>query len=435
MRRKISAMVRWLTAAALLGVIAARGVAAEQMAPSVDRPVTISFYDYNLATAGLGGDATRELIADFMAQNPNIKVEGVGVPPGLINARVQADIAVGRRPDLAQLGFGDLDFNVHQFGVKALDDVVPPDELKAHLAGMAPSGLELGRLDGKMYGLAFTFSTPILFYNATLFRAAGLDPDQPPRDFDAVKEAAVTIHQKTGKAGFFPTVFDFDWMLQGLVLSNGGRTLSEDRKTLRFDDPALIGVLRTFHEMAQAGSLSTAREAEIQDVMGGGNLGMLLTTSAYQRYLLAAAKDKWELRAAPMPSFGDQPTHPTNSGSALLLLSDDPVKQRAAWELMKYLTSKHGYTIITSKIGYLPLRPEIVDDPQYLGEWVKENPLVRPNLAQLDRLAPWQSYPGPNYKQIVKILLTSVSESIYGAKDPTDIMRDAQTRAAALMPH
>ena len=68
-------------------------------------------------------------------------------------------------------------------------------------------------------------------------------------------------------------------------------------------------------------------------------------------------------RAAPMPSFGDKPTRPTNSGSALVVLTHDPVKQRAAWELMKFLTSKHGYTIITSKIGYLPLRTDIVDDP------------------------------------------------------------------------
>jgi multiple sugar transport system substrate-binding protein len=426
-------LTRWLIAAAASLLIAAPAAAAP-MAASIEHPVTISFYDYNLATPGLGGDATRELIAEFMAANPMVKVEGVGVTSGQINARVQADIAVGHRPDLAQLGFGDLDFNVHQFGIPALDDLVPKAELAAHTGGMVPEGVALGRLDGKLYGLAFTFSTPILFYNATLFRAAGLDPEAPPRNFDDVQRAALTIHEKTGKGGFYPTVFDFDWMLQGLVLSNGGRTLSEDRKTLRFDDPALVGLLHQFQDLAKAGALPNVREAEIQDVMGSGSLGMLLTTSAYQRYLLAAAQDKWELRAAPMPSFGDKPTHPTNSGSALFILAEDPVKQRASWELMKFLTSKHGYTIITSKIGYLPLRLEIVDDPQYLGPWVQQNPLVRPNLEQLGRLSPWQSYPGANYKQIQKILLNAVSESVYGAKDPGEVMHDAQARATALMP-
>ncbi|MBV8653836.1 MAG: ABC transporter substrate-binding protein [Alphaproteobacteria bacterium] len=427
-----SPVTRWLIAAAAL-LLAAQAHAAP-MAASIDQPVTISFYDYNLATPGLGGDATRELNNEFMAANPKIKVEGVGVPPSQLNARVQADIAVGRRPDLAQLGFDSLDFNVHQFGIQPLDELVPADELKAHLGGMVPAGVELGRLDDKLYGLAFTFSTPVLFYNATLFRAAGLDPDAPPRDFGAVQHTTQIIHEKTGKGGFYTTIFDFDYVLQGLVLSNGGRTLSEDRKTLRFDDPALVDVLRRFQRLAKVGAFPNVREAEIQDVMGSGSLGMLLTTSAYQRYLLAAAQDKWELRAAPMPSFGDKPTHPTNSGSALFILAEDPVKQRAAWELAKFLTSKHGYTIITSKIGYLPLRLDIVDDPQYLGPWVKANPLIRPNLEQLTRLSPWQSYPGANYKQIQKILLSAVSESIYGTKDPEAVMHDAQARASALMP-
>jgi multiple sugar transport system substrate-binding protein len=223
-------------------------------------------------------------------------------------------------------------------------------------------------------------------------------------------------------------------MLQGIVLSNGGRLLSEDRRRLKFDDPAHVDFLRRMQGLAKIGALPNVREAEIQDVMGAGNLGMMLTTSAYQRYLQGAAKDKWELRAAPMPSFGERPTRPTNSGSALFILSDDKVKQRAAFELMKFLTSKHGYTIITSKIGYLPLRPDIVDDPAYLGEWVKQNPMVRPNLAQLSRLAPWQSYPGSNYKQILRVLLTAVSECVYGDKNPAEVLRSAQARATALMP-
>ncbi|MFI5012665.1 MAG: ABC transporter substrate-binding protein [Hyphomicrobiales bacterium] len=413
------------------GPVAAR---AEMMAPKVEQPVTISFYNYNLAYAGLGAEATRGLIAEFMAANPDIKVEGVAVPANQINQRVQADIAVGRRPDLAQLGFGDLDFNVHQFGIKALDDITPAEEIKAHTDGMVPAGLELGRMDGKMYGLAYTFSTPVLFYNATLFREAGLDPDKPPRNFDEVRAAAQAIKDRAGKQGFFPTIFDYDWMLQGLILSNGGRTLSEDRKRLTFAEPAAVEVLQMMHDFAKSGLLPNIREAESQDVMVSGNLGMFLTTSAYQRFLVNGAKDKWELRAAEMPAFGDKPTHPTNSGSALFILSDDPVKQRAAWELMKFLTSKHGYTIITSKIGYLPLRPEIVDDPAYLADWVKENPLIRPNLAQLARLSPWQSFPGPSYTQIRKAYLTAVSEAVYGEGDPAIVLREAQARASAWMP-
>ena len=36
----------------------------------------------------------------------------------------------------------------------------------------------------------------------TLFEQAGLDPDNPPTTWDEVREAAKTITEKTGKAGF-----------------------------------------------------------------------------------------------------------------------------------------------------------------------------------------------------------------------------------------
>ena len=170
------------------------------------------------------------------------------------------------------------------------------------------------------------------------------------------------------------------------------------------------------------------------DAFGSGNLGMVLTTSARQHAFLSASRNRFELRAAAMPAFGDKPTRPTNSGSALFIMARDPLKQRAAWELMKHLTSREAYTVITSRIGYLPLRLDIIDDPNQLQGWVRENPLVLPNLEQLSRLEPWEAYPGPNYLQISRIFVAAVSEAVYGNADIATVMRDAQTRAQALMP-
>ena len=174
--------------------------------------------------------------------------------------------------------------------------------------------------------------------------------------------------------------------------------------------------------------------ALVSDAFNAGNMGMYLQTSAVQSSLIAASEGNFELRAAAMPGFGDTPAVPVNSGSALFILASDPLKQRAAWDFMKFVTSKRGYTIITSKIGYLPLRPAIVDDPRYLQEWVSENPLVQPNLEQLDRLEPWVSMPGPNYQQIVTILMDALDEAVYGTGDPSAILSSARERASQLVP-
>jgi multiple sugar transport system substrate-binding protein len=161
---------------------------------------------------------------------------------------------------------------------------------------------------------------------------------------------------------------------------------------------------------------------------------MLLTTAVYTSALQRAAKDKFTLTAAGMPGFGDKIPRPTNSGSALFILARDPAKQRAAWELMKFMTSRRAYTVITSRIGYVPLRLDIVDDPAFLGPWTAANPLIRPNLAQLARLEPWESFPGANYRQISRIEVAAVNEAVFGDGDPATLLREAQTRAQALMP-
>ena len=36
------------------------------------------------------------------------------------------------------------------------------------------------------------------------------------------------------------------------------------------------------------------------------------------------------------------------------MLAKDKAYQQAAWQFIKFLTSAEGFTIITSKIGYLP---------------------------------------------------------------------------------
>jgi multiple sugar transport system substrate-binding protein len=314
---------------------------------------------------------------------------------------------------------------------------VPPDEYQAYVGGehpLHPRGLKLAELNGRTYGVPYVFSTPTLFYNADLFRQAGLDPDQPPTTWTEVKQVGLQLKQRTGKFAIDVSCLGrFDWCFQGLVLSNGGRVLSEDRSRLMFGEPATAEAVAMWQDLVKSG-LHPPTALSGADGFSGGNVAMLLTTSAVQSSLLAAFKDHWELRTAAMPAFEGKPVRPTNSGSAVYILADDPAKQRAAWELMKFLTSERGYTIIQSKIGYLPLRPSIVNDERYLKAWVAAHPLVQPNLKQLDSLEPWVAFPGPNYQNIRATMMKAVEEVVLGGADPQATLADAQQRAAQMLP-
>ncbi|EAB6717741.1 extracellular solute-binding protein, partial [Salmonella enterica subsp. enterica] len=182
------------------------GAANAEMASTITEPVTISFYNYNLATAGIGREATLELIAAFEKANPLIKVEPVGAPSNEVLSRVQADMVAGRDVDVAQLVFRDLIYAAEQLGAQPLEDVVGQN-LADHATGFVPAGLALGKVGNKTYGLAYVFSTPVMFINRSLFERAGLDPNRPPRTWDEVKAAGIAISQKTGKYGFFPGAY------------------------------------------------------------------------------------------------------------------------------------------------------------------------------------------------------------------------------------
>jgi multiple sugar transport system substrate-binding protein len=116
------------------------------------------------------------------------------------------------------------------------------------------------------------------------------------------------------------------------------------------------------------------------------------------------------------------------------VFSNDPAKQRAGWELIKFLTSEQAYVTISSKIGYLPLRTSLVNDPNGLQSWAAKNPLVKPNLDQLAHMEPWISFPGTNYLQIRDGMMDAVENSVYQGADPQTALTAAKDRAAPLVP-
>lgn len=411
---------------------------AQTMPAEITEPVTITWYNYNLASAGNGADATRHLIDLFEAAHPNIHVEGVPVPPQNITTRVQADLVAGQQVDLVQVTFNALGFAAEALGAHALEDIVPAAELAANFEGMVQNGLDLGRIDGRTYALAYTFSTPVLYYNADIFRQVGLDPENPPQTWAQIAEAGRVIrdhsdHIPLASGMFGPSAGD--WLMQGVLRSNNGGVINADRTAMTFADPASLEAVQMLRDLAQEGILVNLDVTSQLESMAAGNAAMYLQTSAVQGYLIRGADGNYDLRATTMPGFGDLRPRPNNSGSGLAIFSQDPARQRAAWELMKFVTSNEGYTIITRDIGYLPLRMAVVESPEYLAGWVSEHPLLQPNLQQLSYLEPWTPMPGPNYVQIATTMMDAIEMAVFGDNDDVaGILTAAQTQTQGLLP-
>lgn len=428
------------------GTTAATSVAQiPQLKP--DQQVSIVFESYNYGLAGPWTDTFNALIAEFSKQHPNIKVtaqkpQGNSPNPATDTiSSIQNQMAAGTPPDVAQLGFSDLDFTIHQLGAKPLDELVGKQEVQAEFDGpqhaYAPRARTLDDWGGHTYGVPFVFSTPVLYYNASLFQQAGLDPAKPPTTWQQVADASRAIVDKTGKGGVYIdclTKTAKDWCFQSMVRSNGGRVISENRKALTYADAPAVQVTRFGQQLVSSGEMPKLDQKQGYESFARGDIGMILETSAVQGVFQKGAKDKWDLRDTQMPSFDGKPTVPTNSGAGLHILSNDPAKQRAGWELIKFLTSPQAFTTIAKGIGYLPLRTGLLEDPSGLQTWAQQNPLVTPNVAQLDRMEPWVSMPGTNYLQVRDAMMDAVESVVFQGKDAQSTLTAARDAGAKLLP-
>ncbi len=105
-----------------------------------------------------------------------------------VDQRMLVATAGGDPPDLAGL----FDYVVAQFADQGA--LLPLDELVGEYgideAAFKPVWWRIGTYDGRLYALPSTPYTIALYYNRRLFRAAGLDPDRPPRTTAELNEFA-----------------------------------------------------------------------------------------------------------------------------------------------------------------------------------------------------------------------------------------------------
>ena len=406
-----------------------------------DKQVEIVFESYNLTQAGVWTDTVNQLIDEFETAHPNIKVtaqppQGGGATQTVQS--VQTQVLAGDPPDVAQLTFDSLEYIATQLGAKPISELVSPEELEETFGGenpIHPNARVLADWNGKTIGMPYVFSTPVLFFNSTALAEAGVtDPDLST--WDKVQEVAEKVTAATGKPSIDIACVSKggNWCMQGVFQSNGAQVLSDDRTTIEFGSPEAIATVERFAEMFDAGVLRNSDAMSQLEGLAKGDTAMLINSSAVQGMMLqAASAGGWTLDAAPMPAFPGQEAVPTNSGSALFVLSEDPAKQRAGWELIKFLTSERAYELISSQIGYLPLRTGLVEEGGALYDWAQANPLIQPNLDQLDRLRPWVSFPGNSYVQIDDLLGTAIEDVVYYGKPAEETMTEAADRAQALV--
>jgi sn-glycerol 3-phosphate transport system substrate-binding protein len=435
-RRRITAL------SAIAAVISLAAAACSSAATSTSasgsasgNTITLSFLSYNYGTPDLGGQGTQELISAFEAANPTIKIRPQGVPVADALTKAQTETAAGDAPDVAQIGWSKMAAAYQALPVTPVQDIPTAAQWQAATAGMSQPLLAAVAEKGKVVAMPYTISTPTLFYNATLFKKAGLNPADPPATVAQAQQDGLAI-AKTGASGVY---FDIagtaksDFLTQSVIDANGGSEISPTGQP-DVDQPAAVAALAAMRELTTSGAQPSVGETDAIAAFDAGKLGMLVTSTALLAGVESAAQGKFDLRTAAMPGFAGKPVHTTFSGAGLVVLAKDKAHQQAAWQFIKFLTSAKGFTIITSKIGYLPLRPGIVNEEQYLGPYYRKDPRIGPALKQLDDVTPYAFFAGNQAAQAVATLQDdAVQPIVFAGASPASTLANVSRQIQSML--
>jgi multiple sugar transport system substrate-binding protein len=178
---------------------------------------------------GIFGNASKleirgESVARYAELNPDVEVIYEGVPSDAWPDKIAAMVAGGTAPDVITLSIGDMEQFASRGALAELDPYVP-SPFRAELFSEAV--LDLGRFDGKIYGIPIAVSIQGLGYNQSALERLGMDA--PPNDWGYEEYAAycAAIHQADpslyGSHDFGARLETFQMYLlaQGKQLYNG----------------------------------------------------------------------------------------------------------------------------------------------------------------------------------------------------------------------
>ena len=186
---------------------------------------------WHVASESFGGQTVKELVKDFNEKHPDIEVVEKYNPDMYkgLTQNLQAAIASGKNPDVVQMGWSYLNYAAENLKYQDINEAFEKSNDKNFLKdNFLPNVLALAQTDdGKQIGVPYSISVPVLYYNPEIFKAAGLDPANPPKTWNEVKAAAKQIKDKTGNMGFFMQEYADNWTQQALIESNGGSMLKK----------------------------------------------------------------------------------------------------------------------------------------------------------------------------------------------------------------
>jgi len=360
-----------------------------------------------IRAANWGGNPTENSLvkkyeADFMAKYPKIKVTQEEIPDHFED-KIKTEMSANNEPDAMYVSTALMNFAAPNGRLLDLNPLMSKWGVSAD--EFIPTLMTPWQLSGKQYALPKDFGDLVLFYNKSMFSAAGL---QTPTSWDDIKSAAKTLTKGSVKGLSLPAdAARFDAFLFGY----GGQVLSSDKTKAVFNDSKAQDAL-TFYSSFQLQDKSSDLPDKLGATWPGDAFGKQKAAMVIEGgWLIPYMHDTY-----PSVSYGSikLPKFPVKESSLLFTngwgCSAKTKNQDACMLFVKYMTGKVVQQQVLQSGFALPSRKDLGTDPA-----ITSNPDVK-NLFDSATFATAWTF-GPHESKINDAQNNAIQSVLLGKSD------------------
>lgn len=254
---------------------------------------------------------------------------------------------------------------------------------------------------GNMLSFPFNSSTPILYYNKDMFRAAGLDPDVPPKTWPDVGAIAKRL-RAVGVACGFTTAWP-SWInvenfsaFHNLPIATKSNGMGGLDAVLTFNNAAMVRHIGQLAEWQKTKVFDySGRATTAEPRFQKGECGIFIGSSATRADI--RTNSKFEVGYAMLPYWPDIAAAPQNSiigGATLWVLRDRPREEyKGVAKFFAFLSKPEVQAAWHQNTGYMPITRAAFDLTRSQG-FYDRNPGAAISIEQMTLKAPTENSKG-----------------------------------------
>jgi sn-glycerol 3-phosphate transport system substrate-binding protein len=296
---------------------------------------------------------------------------------------------------------------------------------------------------GNMLSFPFNASTPILYYNKDLFRAAGLDPEVAPKTWPEVGAAAKRLRASGNACGLttsWPSWINVENFsaFHNLPISTRSNGFDGLDAELNFNNPVMVRHIAQLAEWQTTKVFDYSGRAQTAEPrFQKGECGIFLGSSATRADI--KANSKFEVGYGMLPYWPDVEGAPQNTiigGATLWVLRDRPrAEYKGVAKFFAYLSKPEVQAAWHQNTGYLPVTRAAFDLTRAQG-FYDRNPGAAISIEQMTLKAPTENSRGVRLGSFVLVrgvIDDELEQAFAGKKSAQQALDSAVERGNRLL--